>query len=117
MRVWPEARGGRGIISRLSGFVSFLDRVISCGFVVHFFSCPFVCLYVCNVVLLRVFRVFRGSAFIKRTTNRTKHTKKNTKQKGLKFSDNFLASWFGFENEILESLGKIEKPTTKHTKY
>src|SRR5829696_529589 len=88
----------------------------------------FVYLYVCNVVLLRVFRVFcgsafikqttnrtnphekehetrnvlnsaitsllRGSAFIKRTTNHTKNTKKNTKQKGLKFSDNFVACMF-----------------------
>src|SRR5215203_7336434 len=50
---------------------------------VFLFVC-FVCLYVCNVVLLRVFRVFGGWAFIKRTTN---HTKKNTKQKGVKFSD------------------------------
>ena len=40
--------------------------------------------YVCKVVLLRVFRVFRGSAFIKQTTNHTNpHEKEHETRKVL----------------------------------
>ena len=52
-----------------------LPRPADARFVLRYWLMPFFVrvvsceLYVCNVVLLRVFRVFRGSVFIKRTTN------------------------------------------------
>src|SRR5215207_9340971 len=71
-------------------------------------------LYVRNVVPLRVFRVFRGPAFLKQTTNHTKHTKKNTKQKVLNSVITSLLRGYldGKKNEYTERTEKIGTRTS-----